>query len=128
MIAAALLFFRRARRSGRLGYHVLAVLSFAGALLSKESGTVLILLLPLTTWFWPPATHAGRPTPRLLTLREALPYGILLILYAALVIPIDRGGNATPYRFLLGPHVLKNALFFLYGSFLPLRYWMLQNL
>jgi hypothetical protein len=124
----ALLFFRRARRSGRLGYHVLATLSFAGALLSKESGTVLVLLLPLTTWLWPPATAGGRGTPRLLTLREALPYGILLILYAALVIPIDRGGAATPYRLLVGTHVIKNALFFLFGSFLPLRYWALQDL
>jgi hypothetical protein len=127
-VFAALLFFRRAHRTGRLRCHVLAVLSFAGALLSKESGTVFVLLLPLSTWLWPVAASGEHSRPRLPTLREALPYTILLIVYAALVIPIERGGSATPYRFLLGAHVVKNAGFFLFGSLLPLRYWALQDL
>jgi hypothetical protein len=124
----SLLLFRRARRTGRTRDAVGSVLALAGALLSKETAVVFVPLLLVTTWIRPPVGPDGRPTRRWPTVREAAPYVVLLLAHAAIVLGIDRGGDASPYRFALGPHVVKNAGFFLVGGFLPIRYWEVQQL
>lgn len=124
----ALLFFRRARRTGRTRDRTFSVLAFAGALLSKESATAFVFLLPLTTWLSPPRDASGRPTSSWPSVREAFPYAILLAAYAAILLPIDRGGALSPYRMSFGPHVVKNVAFFLLGNFIPVRYWQVQDL
>lgn len=126
-ILAALLAFRRARRTGRARDAVLSVASFAAALASQETAVAFVPLLLATTWIWPPADAKGG-SRRLPSIGEALPYAVLLAAYAWIATSIDRGGDATPYRFALGGHVVKNAAFFGIGSFVPARYWELQEL
>jgi len=125
---ASLLFFRRARRTGSVRDRTLSVIAFAGALVSKESAVVLILLLPLTTALAPPEDRRGHPTSKWISVAEAIPYVILLGAHAAIVLPIDRGGDLSPYRLSIGGHVLKNFAFFLLGGFVPLRYFEIQDL
>jgi hypothetical protein len=125
---AAILFFRRARRTESVKDRTLSVIAFAGALLSKESAVAFVLLLPLTTALAPIAGRGGKGTSKWVSLREAFPYVILLAAHAAIVMPIDRGGDLSPYRMSLGAHVLKNMAFFLLGCFIPLRYFELQDL
>jgi hypothetical protein len=124
----ALLLFRRARITGRSRDRTLSVAAFAAALLSKETAVAFVPLLLLTTAWRPPRTAGGRATRALPTAGEALPYAILLGAWAAVELGVDRGGDASPYRMALGPHVVKNAAFFVLGNFLPLRYWRLQEL
>ncbi len=125
---AALLLFRRARRTESVRDRTLSVIAFAGALLSKESSVAFVLLLPLTTWLFPPRGPDGRPTSPRVGVREAAPFAILLAAYLAIVLPIDRGGALSPYRMTPGPHVVKNAAFALLGCFVPVRYWEVQDL
>ncbi len=125
---ATILLFRKARRTGRVRDRVLTTLAFACALLSKESAVALIALIPLTTWFWPPSGPDGRPTRRLPTMREATPWLILLFGYIEIVTAIDRGGALSPYRMSIGGHVVKNLAFFVLGSFVPVRYWEIQDI
>ncbi|HET9886154.1 MAG TPA: hypothetical protein VFR10_01485 [bacterium] len=125
---AAILWFRRARRTGSIRARTLSVIAFAGALLSKESAVVLALLLPLTTALAPITGREGRATSKWMTFPEALPYLILLVAHAVIVLPIDRGGDLSPYRMSIGANVLKNAAFFFLGNFVPLRYFELQQL
>jgi hypothetical protein len=130
-VFATILFFRRSRRAAgahRVRALTLTVIACAAALLSKESAIALVALLPLTTWVWPPAGPDGTPTSRVLAPREIVPLAILFVAYAAIVIPIDRGGALSPYRMSLGPHVVKNLAFFLLGCFAPVRFWEIQDL
>jgi hypothetical protein len=64
----------------------------------------------------------------MMSLGEAFPFLILLAAHAAIVLPIERGGDLSPYRMSLGAHVVKNAAFSLWGGFIPLRYFELQDL
>ncbi|MCA9752617.1 MAG: hypothetical protein KC591_10525, partial [Gemmatimonadetes bacterium] len=124
----ALLWFRRARRSGRARDAILSVLAFAGALMSKETAVVFVPLLVLTTWWWPPVRADGQSSLRRPTFAESVPYAILLAAYFAIVLGIDRGGDASPYRMAIGGHLLKNVAFFLLGGFVPVRMWEIQSL
>lgn len=125
-ILVALHFFRRARETGRAADRTLSVVAFALALMSQETAVAFVPLLLLTTWIWPPG--AGERARRWPTAIEAAPYGVLLGAYALIALSIERGGSASPYRFALGPHVLKNAAFFTLGGFVPARYWEIQAL
>ncbi|MFN8176550.1 MAG: hypothetical protein U0167_01350 [bacterium] len=125
-ILLALHFFRRARETGRPRERVLSVVAFAGALLSQETAVAFVPLLLLTTWVWP-AGREGRAA-RWPSVAEAAPYVVLLVAYAFVATSIDRGGAASPYRFRLGAHVLKNVAFFALGGFVPVRYWRIQEL
>jgi hypothetical protein len=118
--------FRRARETGRPRDRALSVAAFALALMSQETAVAFVPLLVLTTWVWPPGK--GASARRWPTAREAAPYGVLLLAYAWVASTIDRGGSASPYRFALGAHVLKNATFFALGGFVPVRYWEVQAL
>jgi hypothetical protein len=124
----SILLFRRARRTGSVRDRTLSVIAFAGALLSKESAVVLAVLLPLTTAFAPPRDVRGGLTSKWISIAEAIPYLILLGAHAAIVLPIDRGGALSPYRMAIGGHALKNVVFFLWGGFVPLRYFEIQDL
>lgn len=126
-ILAALLLFRRARETGRARDAAGSVAAFAGALMAQETAVAFVPLLLVTTWVWPPAAGRGG-SPRRPTLAEAAPYAVLLAAYAVIATSIDRGGEASPYRFALGPHLVKNAAFFALGSFVPVRSWEIQDL
>lgn len=127
-VIAALRLHRRSRRTGRARDLVLAVLAFQAALLSKETAIAFVPLWLLTLRVWPVTDRKGREFPRSPTVAEALPFAVVLGAYLLVVLGIDRGGDASPYRMMPGPHVLKNALFFLLGGFVPLRYWEVQEL
>jgi hypothetical protein len=124
-VLAALLAFRRSRRTGSASYGVLAVLAFAAALGSKEDAIAFVPLLFLTTWWWPIDGAEGRA--RLPSIAEFAPFAILVAAWAIVVGGIDRGGDASPYRVALGAHVLRNVAFFALGGFVPLRYWEVRD-
>jgi hypothetical protein len=127
-VLLALAEFRRSRETGETRHLTRSVALFAAALLSKETAVAFVPLLLLTTAWRPPAGPGGAPTPRLPALHEAAPYALLLGAWLLVTLGIDRGGDASPYRMSAGPHVVKNAAFFLAGGFLPLRYWRIQEL
>jgi hypothetical protein len=120
----ALIRIRQARRTRSTLNRVLAVLAFAAALGSKETAIAFVPLWLLTTWWWP---VEGAATPRRPTTREALPFVILLAAYFTVTTGIERGGDASPYQFAVGPNIVKNVAFFALGGFVPLRYWEVQN-
>jgi hypothetical protein len=123
-VYAALLLFRRARRTGSPKDRTLAVLAFAGALMSQEASVAFFPLLALTNVWWP---AKGRSMGLPARAGELLPFAVLAAGYAWVASGIDRG-EASPYTFRLGAHVLKNAVFFVAGGFLPLRYWEIRDL
>ncbi len=127
-IVVALVFFRRAREHGLLRDRILAVVAYFLALLSKETAVAFIPLLIFTTWWWPGADRSGRSQPRRLSIAEAAPFAVLTIAYLLVISGIDRGGAESPYRMTVGPHLLKNAAFYLLGGFVPVRYWQVQDL
>jgi hypothetical protein len=57
-----------------------------------------------------------------------MPYLVLLAAWALIVLPMDRGGDASPYRPTLGANVLENVAFFLLAGFVPARYWKVRDL
>ena len=127
-LVCGLLFYRRGRaeRSGRA--KTLAVIAYLLALLSKETAVVFLPLLVLVTAVWPGTDRDGKPLGRRPALVDLLPHAILTGVYLTIILGIDRGGAASPYRIGLGPHVLKNVAFFAFGNFLPVRYWEVQEL
>lgn len=127
-LLAALLLHRRSRRTGRARDLALSVAAFGGALLSKETAVAFVPLWLVTLWVWPGHDGRRRTFPRHPTVAEAVPYAVLLGAYVLVVAGIDRGGDASPYRWVPGAHLVKNALFFAFGGFLPIRYWELQQL
>lgn len=128
LVLLALLGFRRTRETGESRHLTRSTIAFAAALMSKETAVAFVPLLLFTTAWWPPVAPDGERTGRLPRLHEALPYALLLAAWAIIGLGIDRGGDASPYRMSLGPHVVKNLAFFLAGGFLPLRYWRIQEL
>jgi hypothetical protein len=123
-----LVLHRRAERLGSARDFTLATVAYFLALLSKETAVVFLPLLLLVTAVWPGVDRDGRPLSRLPSLGSVAPYLILTAIYGVVVARIDRGGAASPYQVGLGPHVLKNAAFFYLGSFVPVRYWEVQEL
>jgi hypothetical protein len=123
----ALWLFRRARERGSTRDRTLSVACFALALLSKEDAVAFAPLLLLTTAWRPPRSAEG-PTPRRPSFEEGMPYLVLLAAWAMVVLPMDRGGNASPYRPTLGANLLENAAFFLLAGFVPVRYWKVRDL
>ncbi len=127
-LLAAILQFRRARRTGRARDRLLAIVAFGAALASKETAVAFVPLLLLTTWIWPGRDARGRTFPRVPDLVESAPFVLLLGAYALIAVGIERGGDASPYRMALGGHIVKNAAFFALGGFVPVRYWEIQQI
>jgi hypothetical protein len=125
-VLAALLAFRRARRTGRARDRAAAVLAFAAGLAAKEEAVAFVPLLFLTTWWWP--VEGAGTRSRLPSARELAPFAIVVAAWAVVVGGIDRGGDASPYRVELGAHVARNAAFFALGGFVPLRFWEVRDL
>lgn len=125
-VLVALLFFRRARRTGRSRDRAISVVALGGALMSQETAVVFASLAIVTTLVWPVPSAPGVARPR--PFHEVAPYGIVFAAYALVATSLDRGGSASPYRFEAGPHVLKNLAFFAFGGFVPVRYWQVQDL
>ncbi len=127
-VVAALLLFRRARETGRARDAVGSVVAFAFALAAQETAVAFVPLLVVTGWRWPVRAPGTAAVRRLPTPGESLPYVLLLAAYAQIALSIDRGGDASPYRFALGGHLVKNTAFLALGSFVPVRYWEVQDL
>jgi hypothetical protein len=124
-VLAALLAFRRARRTGRASDRLVAVLAFAAGLASKEEAVVFLPLAVWTTWWWP--VEGARARARLPGAAELAPFVILVAAWAVVVLRVDRGGGASPYQVELGAHVARNAAFFALGGFVPLRFWEVRD-
>lgn len=120
----ALTALRRSRASGRIRHLAGAAGWFALALLSKETAVAFLLLAPLTMLVWPVPSGGVR---RFGWIREAIPFLLILVVYLAIVSTVDRGGSASPYQWIPGAHVARNAAFFLLGGVAPVRFWEVRD-
>lgn len=104
----------RARREGKSGWTLLAVVGFALALMTHESAVVLLPLLVLADWAFVPEPGGARPplwTAPVARLRRFAPYILLLAIYLAADLAVNRRNYLVEEgHYRIGLHAVENAL------------------
>ncbi len=114
----SVMWFLEWRATRRLHWHALSCSAFVAALLTHESSVIFLLVIVLADWVIAGGSVDGTPTgvltPTRNWLRAYLPYGLVLMVYLAIDLSINRRNYiVTEGHYALGWHIVPNVFGYL---------------